>query len=304
MNKKKIDLKIALLGKNPILEDELINKFEKIGVDKKNVISMDDEFSQIAFDIEDEEARFYLPLESERLKDFDAVFVLNGLKLSRVDFFNKLENNVKIFIFDNDCSEIEPFEKEKFIFIPSPEVLIVSEVIKMIEKRKPKNFFWSLYESVSAKGKDGIKELFDQTRDVLNFKTPQPNVFGKQIAFNLIPRKPALSERFEKEIRKRSGFEGSLFRNVIELPIFYGTHIAFFSELGEWNENLHKDMQKNIKENKFLNFKNDISELSIAGEQMPSLYLDMDMPNCLFGFVCYDDFKMNVKSAIESLKIG
>ncbi|NMB99000.1 MAG: hypothetical protein GYA35_01840 [Thermoanaerobaculaceae bacterium] len=306
MKKTRTELKVALLGKNQILEDELINEFRNLGIEEKNIISMDDQVSQITFDIEDEEARFYLPLESERLKGFDALFVLGGLSQSRVDFLDNLREKLKIFVIHSESRAEENFLKNRsgYFYIPSPEVMIISEILQNLKKQYPANFHWSLYESVSSKGKEGLKELFDQTRDVLNFQTPDKNVFKKQIAFSLILHKPNLSEEDENEIRNRSGYQGILYRNAIDVPLFYGTHIVFFANFINWEEKTRKEIETIFKKSDFFEYKKDLSDLANKDESKPSLFIDTEKEKCLFGIVYYDTFKMTVKTAILKLKNG
>jgi aspartate-semialdehyde dehydrogenase len=45
----------------------------------------------------------------------------------------------------------------------------------------------STYQSVSGAGKEGIDELWDQTKGIFVNDTPTPSKFPKQIAFNVIP---------------------------------------------------------------------------------------------------------------------
>ena len=46
----------------------------------------------------------------------------------------------------------------------------------------------STYQSVSGAGKDGMDELFNQTRGIYANQPPEPTQFQKQIAFNVIPQ--------------------------------------------------------------------------------------------------------------------
>ena len=45
----------------------------------------------------------------------------------------------------------------------------------------------STYQSVSGAGKEGMDELFDQTKNVFVLGATPPKKFPKQIAFNVIP---------------------------------------------------------------------------------------------------------------------
>ncbi len=303
-SKPKSDLKIALLGRNPILEDEFINEFQNWGVEGKNIISLDDQFSQIEFDIEDDEARFYLPLEKERLKDFDIVFVFGGMTESRADYFNTLEENLKICVIHSEVEKDKEILKGKsgYYYIPSPEIVIISEILQTIRKNKLKNFHWSLYESASSRGKEGLKELFNQTVDVLNFQTPEVNVFSSQIAFNIIPLKPELKKEDENEIRKKSGYEGILYRNAMYLPIFHMTYLTFFGELENWEKDSSKEIKKFFEKSQFFELKKEILSITDSEGKKPSIYIDTEKEKCFFGIVSFDAFKLTAKIALQYLE--
>src|SRR5450432_3990498 len=52
---------------------------------------------------------------------------------------------------------------------------------------KIKRVVVSTYQSVSGAGKEGMDELWDQTKGVFVLGPSEPHVFPKQIAFNVIP---------------------------------------------------------------------------------------------------------------------
>ncbi|MDP1642649.1 MAG: aspartate-semialdehyde dehydrogenase, partial [Phenylobacterium sp.] len=55
------------------------------------------------------------------------------------------------------------------------------------DRAKIKRVVVSTYPSVSGAGKEGMDELFDQTKNVFVLGATPPNKFPKQIAFNVIP---------------------------------------------------------------------------------------------------------------------
>jgi aspartate-semialdehyde dehydrogenase len=55
------------------------------------------------------------------------------------------------------------------------------------DRAKIKRVVVATYQSVSGAGKEGMDELFDQTKNVFVLGATPPNVFPKQIAFNVIP---------------------------------------------------------------------------------------------------------------------
>ena len=67
--------------------------------------------------------------------------------------------------------------------------------IQMVVALKPlhdvatiKRVVVATYQSVSGTGKDAMDELFNQTKGIYTNSTPQPAIYPKQIAFNVIPQ--------------------------------------------------------------------------------------------------------------------
>lgn len=79
--------------------------------------------------------------------------------------------------------------------------------IQMVVALKPlhdaatiKRVVVSTYQSVSGSGKAAMDELFNQTKGVYMNETPRPNVYQKQIAFNVIPHIDVfMDDRMTKE---------------------------------------------------------------------------------------------------------
>src|SRR3546814_13153040 len=55
------------------------------------------------------------------------------------------------------------------------------------DRARIKRVVVSTYQSVSGAGKEGMDELWDQTKGVFVLGPPEPKLFPKQIAFNVIP---------------------------------------------------------------------------------------------------------------------
>lgn len=88
----------------------------------------------------------------------------------------------------------------------------------------------STYQSVSGKGKDAMDELWNQTRGVFVNDEPAPEVFQKEIAFNLIPQIDVfMDDGFTKEEWKMTVETKKIVDPSIELvatcvrvPVFVG----------------------------------------------------------------------------------
>lgn len=78
-------------------------------------------------------------------------------------------------------------------------------------------------------GRDGVEELREQTVGLLNFARVPSEVFGRQLAFNIIPQaglpggQPRLEERVGQDLTEVLGWERSrLALRLLAAPVFYG----------------------------------------------------------------------------------
>jgi aspartate-semialdehyde dehydrogenase len=68
---------------------------------------------------------------------------------------------------------------------------------------KIKRVVVSTYQSVSGAGKEGLDELWNQTKGIFVTDAPEPKKFTKQIAFNVIPHIDVFME--DGSTRRKSG---------------------------------------------------------------------------------------------------
>jgi len=67
-------------------------------------------------------------------------------------------------------------------------ILLVTALAPLHKYAKVKRVIVSSYQACSGAGKEGMQELIDQTKDVLEGKPAEPKAFKYQIAFNVIPQ--------------------------------------------------------------------------------------------------------------------
>lgn len=97
----------------------------------------------------------------------------------------------------------------------------------------------STYEAVSGDGKRGVKELAGQTANLLNARPMETELYGRQIAFNVLARIGALEENgytreemnLVRETRRVLG-DSQLAINptAVRVPVFYGHGMAVHLE--------------------------------------------------------------------------
>lgn len=109
--------------------------------------------------------------------------------------------------------------------------------IQMVVALKPlhdaatvKRVVVSTYQSVSGAGKEAMDELFNQTRNIFMNNVPEPKVFQKRIAFNLIPQiDDFMDDRATKEewkmaaeTKKILGGNVKVMAHCVRVPVFVG----------------------------------------------------------------------------------
>jgi aspartate-semialdehyde dehydrogenase len=87
------------------------------------------------------------------------------------------------------------------------------------------------YQAVSGTGKEAIEELGQQTAQLLNLQTIKPNVYPKQIAFNVLPQIDVFLENgYTKEEMKMVWETQKILGDIrvkvnataVRVPVFYG----------------------------------------------------------------------------------
>jgi aspartate-semialdehyde dehydrogenase len=88
----------------------------------------------------------------------------------------------------------------------------------------------STYQSVSGSGKEAMDELFNQTKGIYTNQSPTPNVYPKQIAFNVIPQIDVFMDdgmtkeewKMMAETKKILDPAIKVCANCVRVPVFIG----------------------------------------------------------------------------------
>jgi aspartate-semialdehyde dehydrogenase len=91
-----------------------------------------------------------------------------------------------------------------------------------------------LHVPASEQGQEGLDELYQQTVGLLNFSEVRREVFGAQLAFNLLPEAGEIGERARRETSRilRLG-RGALTVAALRAPVFHGHAVWLHLELAE-----------------------------------------------------------------------
>ncbi len=101
----------------------------------------------------------------------------------------RMDPDVPLVVPEVNPEAIAQYKKKGIIANPNCSTIQMVVALKPLHKLgKIKRVVVSTYQSVSGAGKEGMDELYDQTKGVLVHDAIKPNKFSKQIAFNLIPQ--------------------------------------------------------------------------------------------------------------------
>ncbi|KIC49900.1 MULTISPECIES: aspartate-semialdehyde dehydrogenase [unclassified Tateyamaria] len=101
----------------------------------------------------------------------------------------RYDPDVPLIVPEVNADAIEGYAKKNIIANPNCSTAQMVVALKPLHDRaKIKRVVVSTYQSVSGAGKEGMDELWDQTKAVYNPTSEvEPKKFQKQIAFNVIP---------------------------------------------------------------------------------------------------------------------
>ncbi len=103
--------------------------------------------------------------------------------------FYRYDPDVPLVVPEVNADAVREISKKNIIANPNCSTAQMVVALKPLHDRMPiKRVVVSTYQSVSGAGKDGMDELWDQTKAIYNpTDDKSPEKFTKQIAFNVIP---------------------------------------------------------------------------------------------------------------------
>jgi aspartate-semialdehyde dehydrogenase len=100
----------------------------------------------------------------------------------------RMDPDVPLIVPEVNPDDVSYAHKKNIIANPNCSTAQLVVALKPLHDRaRIKRVVVSTYQSVSGAGKEGMDELFDQTKNVFVLGATPPKKFPKQIAFNVIP---------------------------------------------------------------------------------------------------------------------
>ncbi|RAK57248.1 aspartate-semialdehyde dehydrogenase [Phenylobacterium deserti] len=100
----------------------------------------------------------------------------------------RMDPDVPLVVPEVNPDDVEWADRKNIIANPNCSTAQLVVALKPLHERaRIKRVVVATYQSVSGAGKEGMDELFDQTKNVFVLGATPPKKFPKQIAFNVIP---------------------------------------------------------------------------------------------------------------------
>jgi aspartate-semialdehyde dehydrogenase len=143
----------------------------------------------------------------------------------------RMDPDVPLVVPEVNPQAIARYVKRNIIANPNCSTIQMLVALKPLHDRaKIKRVVVSTYQSVSGAGKDGMDELFNQTRAVYVNDPIKPEHFTKRIAFNVIPHIDSFMDdgstkeewKMVVETRKILDPEIAVVATCVRVPVFIG----------------------------------------------------------------------------------
>ncbi|MEM1300351.1 MAG: aspartate-semialdehyde dehydrogenase, partial [Pseudomonadota bacterium] len=157
----------------------------------------------------------------------------------------RYEPDVPLIVPEVNPDAVENYAKRNIIANPNCSTAQMVVALKPLHDRaRIKRVVVSTYQSASGAGKDGMDELWDQTKAVYNpVEEVAPKTFQKQIAFNVIPQIDSFMEdgstreewKMVVETKKIVDTSIKVHATCVRVPVFVGhseaVNIEFENEI-------------------------------------------------------------------------
>jgi aspartate-semialdehyde dehydrogenase len=126
---------------------------------------------------------------------------------------------------------------------PHPAVIVISSLLLRLAARFPlKTAVAEVFSSASESGSRGVEELQKQTVNILSFQKIPHQIFGAQLAFNMLSRlgrsgkgeMAALEARLRRQLHLYLGERVPLpALRLLQVPVFYSVGVSLYVEAAE-----------------------------------------------------------------------
>jgi aspartate-semialdehyde dehydrogenase len=163
-----------------------------------------------------------------------------------------MDPDVPLIVPEVNPDDVSYAHRKNIIANPNCSTAQLVVALKPLHDRaRIKRVVVATYQSVSGAGKEGMDELWDQTKGVFVLGAPEPKKFPKQIAFNVIPFIGAFGDdgytdeeaKMWNEVHKMIDADIKLTVTCVRVPVMVGHSEAVNVE---FHEHLDEDEARDL----------------------------------------------------------
>ena len=168
---------------------------------------------------------------SEATKKYAPIAAAAGCVVIDNSSLHRMDPDIPLIVPEVNPDAIDGYKRKNIIANPNCSTAQLVVALKPLhDYAKITRVVVSTYQSVSGAGKEGMDELFEQSRNIFVGDSAEPKKFTKQIAFNVIPHIDSfLDDGYTKEewkmmveVKKILDPKIKLTATCVRVPVFVG----------------------------------------------------------------------------------
>lgn len=297
---------VALVGADDVQAREVADRLRHMGLPASSILTFGARAGAMELAVDEEGADVLLPLEKGALA-MAGVWVLftrdGDTRRKLLEWAKECGSRVLDLAPDpagalrcrdpRHALEAPPGPGDCLV-LPEPAAHFLSLLLAFLRPDHMHRVDCHLFHPASVRGEAGIRELFQQAASLLNFKPLPRDVWGRQIAFDLLPRPDALaSELFGAQVRHLSGLDVDVTALHFQTSVFHGASVSALILVDDGKE-AEADLRRGLEAGgrfKLWAENSWPSPLETAGAEDPLVALKGLSDDLLWVWVVYDNVK-------------
>jgi aspartate-semialdehyde dehydrogenase len=232
---------VGIVGAGSLEGRELSERLKGHGLEGEQVLTFGPTLGPWEIQLEESEGEVLLPLERELVERAEVLFLISSDEKARETVAGWARELDILLVDMSPPAETradwpDPFLETGLrlgrwghVTLPEPEALYLARLLKALPRAGVERADCHLFRPASTLGEAGLHELYRQSADLLNFKPFPTEVFGRQVAFDLVAQ-PGLSGAgsFSDQARSLAGRDVEVTLAVVGAPVY---HCAVLSVL-------------------------------------------------------------------------
>jgi len=236
-------LTVATVGANRLQAEALPSLLAQYKVIPDTLLAFADHPGALELALDEAGAQVFLPLEREVVGQADAVFLFSGVPGVR-ETLAEWAASENFWLLDLTDDPSGPWRSPilgaaalqkggALLAVPEMDAWCCAALAGALGPAAKGTFFCNAFRPASTRGETGVEELYRQAVAALNFKEGPREVFGKLLAFNLLPNTPSAREvaAFTACLRALAGPEVTAVRAVMGAPLFHASALSVLVEV-------------------------------------------------------------------------